>query len=248
MVKSLIVFVLFLGLLPFGLKALFFVGKKYKIQFNYPSRQLYKIAGLDVSHHQKEIDWKKIDSKKYSFVYIKATEGGDFKDPLFQKNYQEAKKQGILVGGYHFWSFCRDRKDQIDNIINTIPHETGTLVPALDIESLKECDGVKIKDRLVDDLRYANETIKAAYGKAPIIYTTNEFAENHPEIFKFKNPLWMRSLIGPPMGYEKGNWSIWQFYSAGKVEGITGLADLNVAKSRSAISKLKLGPVKDSVH
>ena len=44
----------------------------------------YPIQGFDVSHHQKEIQWQQISPEKYNFVYLKATEGGDFKDTLFQ--------------------------------------------------------------------------------------------------------------------------------------------------------------------
>jgi lysozyme len=40
------------------------------------------VQGLDVSHHQGEIRWGEVP-KSFSFVYIKATEGGDFKDKKF---------------------------------------------------------------------------------------------------------------------------------------------------------------------
>lgn len=35
--------------------------------------KIYK--GIDVSHHQKQIDWQKVADDKVDFVYIKATEG-----------------------------------------------------------------------------------------------------------------------------------------------------------------------------
>ena len=44
------------------------------------SAQEYPIKGFDVSHHQKEIRWKEISPQEYKFVYLKATEGGDYAD------------------------------------------------------------------------------------------------------------------------------------------------------------------------
>lgn len=53
------------------------------IRLNYPSIYKYPVQGIDVSHHQNEIEWNKIDKSKIRFVFIKATEGGDFKEKLF---------------------------------------------------------------------------------------------------------------------------------------------------------------------
>ncbi len=41
------------------------------------------------------------------FAYVKATEGGDWTDPRFEKNWREARRAGLRVGAYHFFSFCR---------------------------------------------------------------------------------------------------------------------------------------------
>ena len=67
------------------------------LRFNYPDQTVYPVQGLDVSHHQGEIDWQAInaqaDQPKYRFVFIKATEGGDFKDPRFVRNWKMRKMQ-----------------------------------------------------------------------------------------------------------------------------------------------------------
>ena len=36
----------------------------------------YNVEGLDVSHHQIRINWKRVD-RKYKFIIMKATEGKD---------------------------------------------------------------------------------------------------------------------------------------------------------------------------
>ena len=59
---------------------LLFIGK---IRFNYPSKKEFPILGIDISNHQGKITWTELRKENISFVIIKATEGGDYKDPLF---------------------------------------------------------------------------------------------------------------------------------------------------------------------
>ena len=44
----------------------------------------YPVHGLDVSRWQGPIDWRQAKASGVSFVFIKATEGGDVADPMFQ--------------------------------------------------------------------------------------------------------------------------------------------------------------------
>ncbi len=81
----------------------------------------YPIQGFDVSHHQGDVQWHKISPQKYAFVYLKATEGGDFKDRKFQDNWLKAREHGFLVGAYHFYRLCRDGAIQAENFIATVP-------------------------------------------------------------------------------------------------------------------------------
>ena len=94
----------------------------YLLVFKQPSAHAadYPIHGFDVSHHQKEIDWKKIPKQKYKFVYLKSTEGGDFKDTKFQEYWLQAREQGFLVGAYHFYRLCRDGSIQAQNFIESV--------------------------------------------------------------------------------------------------------------------------------
>lgn len=66
----------------------------------------FPVQGFDVSHHQGDIDWKQISPKRYQFVYLKATEGGDFQDRKFQHNWLAAREQGLRVGAYHFTAYA----------------------------------------------------------------------------------------------------------------------------------------------
>ena len=81
----------------------------------------YPIQGFDVSHHQQEIQWQQISPEKYRFVYLKATEGGDFKDTRFQENWLKARERGFLLGAYHFYRLCRDGSIQAQNLSTPSP-------------------------------------------------------------------------------------------------------------------------------
>lgn len=216
-----------------GLASWGYVQKK---QFNYPSETFFDTFGLDVSHHQGEIKWGQVDSEKYKFVYIKATEGESFKDKHFLKNYAQAKKNNLIVGGYHFWTFCKTAEEQIANFKDSIPHMEEDLVPAVDMESAYSCGVEKAPERVISDMQKINEAVLKTYGRLPVIYTTKEFASVHPEIFNFPNIFWLRSLVARPL-YKK-DWGLWQYFNGAKVAGIAGRVDVNVLNRKLLIDSI----------
>jgi len=44
------------------------------------------------------------EEEKYSLAYMKATEGHDYLDKTFEKNWKEARENNFYVGAYHFFS------------------------------------------------------------------------------------------------------------------------------------------------
>jgi len=63
--------------------------------------------GIDVSEHQKEINWQQVASSGVDFAYIRVgrrgyTEGGLFEDPYFRQNIEGALANGLDVGVYMF--------------------------------------------------------------------------------------------------------------------------------------------------
>ena len=69
-----------------------------------PHPDIYTIRGIDVSHHQQIINWETVKQSNITFAFIKATEGDDFKDRMFETNWEEAIKNNIIPGAYHFYS------------------------------------------------------------------------------------------------------------------------------------------------
>jgi lysozyme len=195
----------------------------------------YSVQGLDVSSYQKDIDWKSVaQTGKYKFVFIKATEGKDYKDAYFQKNWQETKEQGLLRGAYHFYSDYRTGTEQANNYISTVPKEAGMLPPVLDLE-------VSGKDHqiMLREIKIFLDRLEQYYGVKPIIYTDyDRYAEYIKGNFE-DYTIWIRDVFTPVHMGNANNWTFWQYDSRGHVPGIAGYVDLNAfSGDRNQLNKL----------
>jgi lysozyme len=50
-----------------------------------------KIWGLDLSHHQKVIEWEKLTMNKPAFIFFKATEGSTHTDTKYNEYVEQAR-------------------------------------------------------------------------------------------------------------------------------------------------------------
>ena len=188
----------------------------------------YAIHGFDVSHHQKDVQWEKISPQQYRFVYLKATEGGDFQDRKFQENWLKAREQGFLVGAYHFYRLCRDGKAQAEHFIATVPNRPDALPPVIDLEYDSKCIDTYSKEQLLQEIQIMHDSLKNHYAKQPIFYISKAFynivlADQFTDI-----PLWVREYKGLPDLKGEPKWLFWQHTNKGKIQGITTPVDLNV--------------------
>ena len=62
-----------------------------------------KIKGIDVSHWNGAIDWKKVKESGVEFAIIKATEADYFLDDKWEFNWRAAIDHEIIVTPYHFF-------------------------------------------------------------------------------------------------------------------------------------------------
>lgn len=198
------------------------------LQNNVASAQEYPVKGFDVSHHQGDIQWQSISPQEFKFVYLKATEGGDFKDRKFQDNWLKAREQGFLVGAYHFYRLCRDGQIQAQNFIETVPKKTDSLPPVIDLEYDSNCINTYTREQLLKEIQVMHDQLYQHYGLQPIFYTSKAFY-NIVLVDKFKQtPLWIREYQGQPELKGNPKWTFWQHTSQGQIKGIPTLVDLNV--------------------
>lgn len=198
-----------------------------------PDRRLYPIRGIDVSHHQGPIDWQKVARDDVAFAYIKATEGGDHVDTQFAKNVADAKAAGVLVGAYHFFTFCRPGREQAENFLKAIPTGVSMLPPVVDLEFSGNCSYHPDAKELATQIEAFLDVVEKAFGTRVIYYSMPIFEWRYFDTIPQRR-LWQRGVTWRP----HGDWTIWQYHDHGRVDGISGDVDLNVLAGRRM-----LGPI-----
>ncbi|OPZ84451.1 MAG: Lysozyme M1 precursor [Firmicutes bacterium ADurb.Bin419] len=198
------------------------------IWFNNPSNEEFPYRGLDVSNHQGVIDWRKVESQNFSFVYIKATEGKDYIDKFFKDNWINSKQAGLRTGAYHFFTFGSKGIEQAMNFINIVPNDNDSLPPVIDVEFGGNSKDIPDREQLKNELKVFIEQIQSNYNRIPIIYVTYEAYSMYIQDDFKECKIWIRDIFKYPQLKDNREWAIWQYCNRGRVEGIDGFVDLNV--------------------
>ncbi len=221
----------------FGAWAGLAVGLAALAPLAYPHVELapwwYPVVGVDVSNHQGEIDWNALASSGVSFAYIKATEGGSFRDKSFARNWSEAERAGVKRGAYHFFTLCKSAMEQAQNFIDTVPNDPKALPPVVDAEHMGPCIATLTPSDHVAMLEQFIDAIEKHYGRRPIVYTTWEFDSSMLDGALAGERFWARSLVVQPP-FRLDQWLIWQYHNRGRRPGVKGDVDLNVFRGTRA--------------
>lgn len=196
------------------------------LHLSYPRPTHYTVRGIDVSHHQGVIDWQRVSRTRVQFAYVKASEGGDWRDESFGANVQGAKQAGITTGAYHFFTFCAPGGAQARNFFGAAPAETTMLPPAVDLEYVGNCAARPARETFVRELRNFLRLTEARYRTTPVLYTTRTFFDNYLRAEEFaRYPLWIRDLTGLEAMPAKRTVLFRQFSDNGSIDGIRKLTD-----------------------
>ncbi|ANR74214.1 glycosyl hydrolase family 25 [Prevotella scopos JCM 17725] len=196
--------------------------------------------GIDVSHHQGNIDWKEVAKDKHiRFVYIKATQGTSVKDNNYERNIKAAHRQGLRCGSYHYLSCLTSIRSQFRNFQQAMKGHKQDLIPMIDIER----EGVKCwsKKQVQDSVALFAKLIKNKYGKKPLIYSHVNFYNSHlsPRFNKHFLFLSRYSSVRPSIK-GVGRHNIWQYSDRGKIRGIRGHVDLDCFMSGTSLADIRL--------
>lgn len=203
-----------------------------------------KTYGIDVSHHNGDINWKKVAGGGAKFVYIKATQGARHQDKRFLFNMENAIVNGIPAGAYHFMSSSFDALSQAEHFIQTYKawHSTASLPPVLDIEwDFDENRNDKWKNKDVTEIVAMCsewlEKVESELKVRPVIYTNKFWWEGLLGSLgdKFQSyDIWMSRYgqfdkSSPPL-MDNFRWAVWQFTETGLMDGVNGYIDVNWCK------------------
>jgi lysozyme len=190
-----------------------------------PSLEDGERFGVDVSHHQGEIDWEAVAGDGISFAYVKATEGGDWVDRRFAENWDGAADAGLERGAYHFFSPCTDGAKQARHFLATVPPDPRALAPAIDLELGGNCAGRPDARVVAAEVDVFVDAVEEAWGRPILLYVLDDWEEIYPVRYDGR-PRWDREILFRP----EGDWDIWQIHGFADVEGIDVRVDLNVMR------------------
>jgi len=210
------------------------------------------IRGVDISHHNANVDWQAIKDANVSFVYIKVSDGIGTPDEMAPTHALNAKQNGLKIGYYHF---CRPQtrggtvqQAGIAEAQDTLKVIANLPVPAdlplmLDLENVTE-PGHEWDSPLnrADYLQWIHSYIDTvAPGGQVFIYTYKAYMDGKlPADHDLGTyPLWLASYhtdannAACPVGW--ADWQIWQFEGKG-VLGKNNPIDLDVMKNNGGIA------------
>ena len=204
----------------------------HPVNFGKASPHPFEVHGVDVSHWQGNIDWKKLRTQGANFAFIKATEGGKHVDRLFRTNWDNAHAAGIPTGAYHFMYWCRNAEEQAKWFIRNVPKQSGSLPPVLDVEwngNKKTCPGKLPRKQVLAKMKVWLDIVERHYGVKPIIYTAPDFYEDNLKGQFTDYSFWLRSVAVHPKGrYPNREFAFWQYSGTGLSKGVSTEIDLNV--------------------
>ena len=149
----------------------------------------YAVKGFDTSHHNhgdgetEPIDYKAAADSGRKFVFLKATQGVDYEDPWFARDFEAAADAGLMRAPYHFFdpASAGDAAQQAEHFAKTAKDagytgkQAGELPPALDFEPVQgacpaHTDAEAVKSTL--------DAVRDAFDVEPVVYTSKAFVED----------------------------------------------------------------------
>ncbi len=165
--------------------------------------------GIDVFSGTNVTNWNSVRSSGIQMVYIKATEGVTYTNPLMNSQYNGAKAAGILVGFYHFAS-QNDPLSEYQHFIGTISNYGQDLKPCLDYENTSNTNY-----SFINQFMSQNSNL--------IFYGPHAIADNTGIAL---NKIWIPEPNTAPANTR--GYAGTQYNWTGSVSGINGNADLDL--------------------
>lgn len=204
---------------------------------SYKDDNYTSLQGIDVSDHQKWINWKKVRDAGIDFVFIRCgyrgyTTGDIRRDSYFTYNITEAKKQGLQIGVYFFSQAVTvdEAREEAEYTINQIRDYDIDLPVVFDMEEAGQGSGRV--DSLSKEVWTQNAVtfchIIRNAGYTPMVYnSTNLFEKLYNINYLQEFDTWVAEYDADYPSYPY-TFSIWQYSSTGTVDGIEGGTDMDI--------------------
>lgn len=187
------------------------------------------MKGIDVSVHNGDIDWNKVKADGIEFAILRAGYGklASQRDKQFENNYSGAKAAGVPIGAY-WYSYATtpdEARQEAAVCVSILAGKQFEFPIYFDQEEKKTLDTGKANCSAI--IRAFCEVLENA-GYWVGLYTSRSVLSTHIEDdIKTRYALWVAEW-GAKLNYS-GAVGIWQYSDKGKVDGITGNVDLDMA-------------------
>lgn len=196
--------------------------------------------GIDVSKHQKEVDWNAVRASGIDFAIIRvgnrssADSGVIMSDEYFDRNVQGALAAGLEVGVYIFSQAITEAEaiEEAEYALARVAGYNITLPIVMDYEYVgskgrlyKANLGREESTRICN--AFARRISEAGY--TPMIYANKNWLEtklNAAEISQYAK-IWLAHYTKASYTSYTGEYEFWQYSSSGRVNGINGSVDMN---------------------
>jgi lysozyme len=194
--------------------------------------------GVDVSTWQHPnnhpIDWHEVASAGYTFAIVKASQGSTWVNPWLERDLDDARAAGLLVGAYHFYEMGVNPESQVDHAISVLMGQVLELGFYLDWEP-GEVQPWQLPET------YNAFLAKAMQTRNP---TGTYCAQSWSEVLHAANApiyrLWLADLNPEPTGKP----FLWQNSWTDKVPGIGAAVDEDILLSTRGLNIPTGPPVK----
>lgn len=193
----------------------------------------YTSAGIDVSSWQGDIDWKKVKEAGCEFAFIRAgyqngRNGEISEDKYFKANIENAISNNIKVGIY-FYSCAQtieETQEQAKWTIEKIKSYNISLPIAFDWEEWNSFADYKLSFYGISKLADAFINVCKDNGYDGILYSSKNYLETiwHQELFP---NIWLAQYANTAT-YNK-SYNYWQMCNTGRIDGIKGDVDIDLA-------------------
>ncbi len=194
------------------------------------------LHGIDVSEHNKLIDWRTVkQSGEVEFAIIRCGYGGNITsqdDIYFERNVLECERLKIPYGIY-LYSYAGTKegaKSEAEHVLRLIKGKNPTYGIWIDIE---DTDGYKAKNNIPYETgaEVADEFCKvmkaSGYSNVGIYANLNWFDNYLNNNTLNKYPKWVAEWETSKCNYNKP-FVMWQYSDCGKIQGITGMVDMDL--------------------
>lgn len=187
--------------------------------------------GIDVSRWQENINWARVAADGIDFAIIRAGLSGET-DTYFERNYEGATAAGVDVGVY-FYCYATTTDEALadaEHLLQLLGGRALDYPVFYDVEDEADFIALTTEQRTAVVDAFCSRVEEAGYTAG--IYTGRYWLYDYfdSDYLRGKYDIWLAATLPEPP--TECSAELWQYSHSGRVAGINGEVDLNVAYKR----------------